>query len=186
MIAIQPTGLATIQIRRGLIVDEQARHFRAMRQSVWLYLYLLLGVNPTTGTRLFFPADIAKQMGLKEDTIRSWLGRLRKAGYVRVERQGDYLRVEITRWQMPAPKKEPEADAVPPKKLPHSITAEALAQRLGEEPGDPFWEHAIETWDETTIRDVLGEVDRVPDSQIRKSRAALFRYLITRRPESDH
>lgn len=186
MIAIQPTGLATIQIRRGLIVDAQARHFRSMRQSVWLYLYLLLAVNPATGARLFLPVEIGKQMGLKEDTIRSWLGRLRKAGYILVERQGDYLRIEITRWHVPVPPIQKDDGPEEKQHRPTGLTAEQLAHELGEEPGDPFWEHAIETWDESTIREVIADVRRVPDEQIRKSRAALFRYLITRRPVSDH
>jgi DNA-binding transcriptional ArsR family regulator len=179
---IQPTGLATILLRRGLVADPEARHYRAMRQAVWLYLYLLLAVNPTTGARLLSPAQIATQMGLNEETIRSWLGRLRKAGYLRVERQGDYLRVEMKRWQAPVrPAVPATADPKPPVAKPRSgMTAELLARRLGEEPGDPFWEHAVETWDQTTIRRVLDEVERVPAEQIRKSRAALFRYIITR------
>jgi DNA-binding transcriptional ArsR family regulator len=157
-----------------------------MRQSVWLYLYLLLAVNPKTGTRLFLPAEMGTQMGLKEDTIRSWMGRLRKAGYVRVERQGEYLRVEITRWRAPASTEPKEPTSAKAPSRPRGITADQLARQLGEEPGDPFWERVIETWDEPTIQQVIADVKRVPDEQIRKSRAALFRYLITRRREADH
>lgn len=188
MSPIQPTGLATILLRRGLVVDAEARHYRAMRQAIWLYLYLLLAVNPMTGTRLLSPAQVAVQMGLNEDTIRSWLGRLRKAGYLKVERQGDYLRVEMKRWHTPAVPEpiEVAAPAKEPIKPRGGMTAEMLARRLGEEPGDPFWGHAVETWGEPTIRRVLDEVDRVPAERIRKSRAALFRYLITRTAESDN
>lgn len=184
---VQPTGLTTILLRRGLVVDSEARHYRAMRQSVWLYLYLLLAVNPTTGTRLLSPALVAQQMGLNEDTIRSWLGRLRKAGYLRVERQGDYLRVEMKRWRVPVrPAVEKHVEDEPQPKARGGMTPELLARRLGEEPGDPFWEHAVSTWDDPTIRRVLEEVEKVPTERIRKSRAALFRYLITRIEHSDH
>jgi DNA-binding transcriptional ArsR family regulator len=183
---IQPTGLTSILMRRGLVVDSEARHYRAMRQSVWLYLYLLLAVNPTTGARLLSPALIAEQMGLNEDTIRSWLGRLRRAGYLSVERQGDYLRVEMKRWRTPARPVEPEAIDEPQQKTRSGMSPELLAKRLGEEPGDPFWERAVMTWDDATIRRVLEEVERVPAERIRKSRAALFRYLITRIDGSDH
>jgi hypothetical protein len=172
----------TAPIRRGLVADPKATHYRRMRQAVWLYLYLLLAANPETGRRLLALPLVARDMGLSEGTIRSWLGHLRKAGYVRVERVAGNTRVTIHRWR--APKVVQEAPVTPrraSRRPEPRITADRLAERLGASPSDPFFAEIVSTAPPGVLRETLEEVLAVPVARIRKSRAALFRYLIRQR-----
>ncbi len=178
-------------LRRGLVADREAKHFRAMKQSLWLYLYLLLAVNRATGTRLLSPGAVAREMGIREETIRSWLGHLRRQGYVRVERVGSHLHVTVKKWgqesvketlhSTPASKKAPENGDHTPPRSESLLTPEELARRLGAEPVDEFLTEAVEEVDAATLEDIVAQVERVPEERIRKSRLALFRYLLKRR-----
>ncbi len=170
------TGHASIDIRRGLVVDAQAQHLRRMRQTIWVYLYVLLAVNRTTGVRLIDPGIAAAQMGIAEATVRSSLGHLRKQGYLRIERDGQLLRVTVTKWRSVGR----ESTTVPRKRV-VALSADALAARLGGNALDPFWKDAVTQLPARVIRDLLDQVERVPAEKIRKSREALFRYLVQQR-----
>lgn len=168
----------TAPLRRGLVADPEARHVRRMRQAVWLYLYLLLAAHPDSGKRLLAPALIAREMGLGEETVRSWLGHLRAHGYVTLERQGDLVRVTVNRWRpAPRPTSPRKPESAPGPSRPR-LTATSLAKALGCAPGEPFLKETLAREDPERIREVLERVTRVPESQIRKSRLALFRYLL--------
>ncbi len=182
-------------LQRGLVADREAKHFRAMKQSVWLYLYLLLAVNRETGSRLLSPDAVAREMGLREENIRSWLGHLRRQGYVRVEREGAHFLVTVKKWRQESVK-EPLHSPRPPKKaledasntssqLKSRRDVNELARRLGADPTDGFLTEAAKEVDRATLEEVLATVDRVPEERIRKSRLALFRYLLEKRL-SDH
>ena len=160
-------------LHQGLVVDPKATHVKRMRQAIWLYLYLLLAVNPSTGKRIFAPSGIAGEMGLKEETVRSWLGHLRRQGYVAVERQGDLVAVTVTKW----PKRKPQAASESVNRK-SSVTPEALAKALGCDPSDPFLKEVVMGEDLTRVQEVLVQVTRVPEDRIKKSRLALFRYLL--------
>ena len=161
----------TAPLRRGLVIDGDAKHIKRMRQAVWVYIYLLLAINPATGKRLVSPALISKHMGVSEETVRSWLGRLRKAGYLKYEKQGAYLRITLERWR-PTPM---QAES------PVSLTAHQLAKELGGDPEDPLWHQVLTAGQPGAVSNVLAEVKRVPADRIKKSRVALFRYLIKKR-----
>ena len=160
-------------LHKCLVVDRKATHGKRMRQAIWLYLYLLLAVNPATGKRILSPRHIAKEMGLKEETVRSWLGHLRRQGYASVERQGDLVAVTVTKW----PKRKPQAASESVNRK-SPLTPEALAKALGSDPSDPFLREVVMGEDLTRIQEVLAQVTRVPEERIRKSRLALFRYLL--------
>ncbi len=161
----------TVPLRRGLVVDGKAKHLKSMRQAVWLYLYLLLAANPATGKRLVSPALIAQHMGLSEATVRSWLGRLRKSGYIKYEKQGAYFRVTMERWH--------ETTARPGGH--GGLNAHSLARQLDGDPDDPFWREVLALGQPDIVSSVLADVKRVPADRIKKSRVALFRYLIKKR-----
>ena len=63
---------------RGLVVDPQARHRQKMRGALWLYLYLLIHADRTTGklTRRYY--TIAEDMGVPPRTVRQWTTERRK------------------------------------------------------------------------------------------------------------
>lgn len=171
-----------VPVRRGLVADPEARHVHRMRQAVWLYLYLLLAANPETGKRLLSPGLIAREMGLREETVRSWLGHLRGGGYVTLERQGDLVLVTVNKWrQARAPRATRAQKPDPARKRPQTgLTPETLARALGCAPGEPFLGEVLANEDPERIRTALEEVARVPEEKIRKSRLALFRFLITK------
>ena len=160
-------------LHRGLVVDPAATHVKRMRQAIWLYLYLLLAVNPSTGKRILSPSHIAGEMGLKEETVRSWLGHLRRQGYVAIERQGDLVAVTVIKW----PKRQPPAASENVNRK-SPLTPEALAKALGCDPSDPFLKEVVMGEDLARIQEVLAQVTRVPEERIKKSRLALFRYLL--------
>jgi DNA-binding transcriptional ArsR family regulator len=84
---------------RGLIVDKTAKHYKAMGSAIWLYIYLVLHANRTTGILARKIATIAGDMHMSERTVQSWLARLRKAGYVIVRNSGRSLEIHIQKWK---------------------------------------------------------------------------------------
>ena len=77
----QPLTITNLTIDRALLAHPGALHLRRMRIALWLYLYLKTLAGPD-GTAEFDPADVGRSMGLPEGTIRSWIGHLRKGGYL--------------------------------------------------------------------------------------------------------
>ena len=176
----------TVPVRRGLAADPEAKHYRCMKQAIWLYLYLLLAVNRATGQRLILPAVIAREMGLSEETVRSWLGHLRKSGYITLRSDGKLMRVRITKWSpdVGQPRDNREDSGARPRRPDGQLDPKELAQLLGGEPDDPFWIEAVTATKPQVLRQVLAEVTRVPGQRIRKSRVALFRYLLKKHQRS--
>src|SRR5258707_14420655 len=87
----------TLQLDRRILEHPRAYHLRRMRAGIWLYLDLL--ARQPTGAETFEvePAAIGRDMGLPEGTIRSWLGHLRKAGYLDAERRNGEVRITMKR-----------------------------------------------------------------------------------------
>ena len=49
---------------KGLVVDAEAKHYRKMKNAVWLYLYLLLNANRGTGVLMRKTKTISADMGV--------------------------------------------------------------------------------------------------------------------------
>lgn len=91
-------------IWRGLVVEGTAKHYRAMRSSIWLYFYLIVHANRATGT-LFRRIDtIAHDMGVNPATIRRWMFQLASRGYISRTRTGRAVRITIERWKSIQPR----------------------------------------------------------------------------------
>ncbi len=84
---------------KGLVMDPEAKHYRAMKNAVWLYLYLLLGANRRTGILMRKLGTAAKDMGVTRDTTLRWLSVLRKGGYVETVNTGRSLTIRVSRWK---------------------------------------------------------------------------------------
>src|SRR5262245_37697637 len=80
-------------------MDSQAKHYRAMRNAVWLYLYLLLNADRRTGLLMRKTQTVCKDMGVTRDTALRWLNTLRGGGYVRTLNTGRSLTIQVTRWK---------------------------------------------------------------------------------------
>jgi Helix-turn-helix domain len=84
---------------RGLVVDAEAKHYRAMGSALWLFIYLVIHANPKSGSLNRKYQTIAGEMGISPRTIRSWLTRLTQHDYVTVTRTGRSQVIHISRWK---------------------------------------------------------------------------------------
>src|SRR5205809_7984815 len=96
----------TLSLDRRILEHPRAYHLRRMRAGLWLYLDLLARLPAGAETFEVEPAVIGRDMGLPEGTIRSWLGHLRKAGYLDAVRLNGMVRVTIKRAEAPRPAPE--------------------------------------------------------------------------------
>lgn len=165
-----------ITIDRSLLEHPAALHIRRMRSALWLYLVLLARLPRESDVVEIKPREIAETTGLPEGTIRSWLGHLRKARYIDVERLNGSSRVTIHR-----------ADTKPkPKPLPplRPFTLTRLVRALGEKGNRETLETVLGQYSDDAIRQALAKALAVPTDKIRRSRTALFVYLLKRYAEN--
>ncbi len=157
-----------LQFERRLLEHPAAYHLRRMRMALWLYLVLLTRLLRGQDRLEIEPMQVALDMGLPEGTVRSWLGHLRRMQYLHVERLNGSARVTITRLGLPEP---------PPAPKPKFFTVRKLEQALGEQNNTAQLAEAIRYPDDVIKRALAGAL-AVPESGIRKSRTALFIFLL--------
>jgi len=85
---------------KGLVLDPDAKHYRRMKNAVWLYVYLLLNADRKNGCLLRKTDTIARDTGIKKDTVMRWLSVLRTGGYIATTSNGRSLSVQILRWKV--------------------------------------------------------------------------------------
>jgi len=159
-----------LEFERRLFEHPAAYHVRRMRLALWLYLELLTQLPAGTDTLDVDPTAVARSMGLPEGTVRSWLGHLRRMQYLKVERLDGTVRVKVGRLGLPEP---------PPAPKPRFFTVAKLERALGETGNEQQLEAALGFPDGVVKRALAGAL-AVPEAQIRKSRTALFIYLLKR------
>lgn len=166
----------SITLDRRLLEHPQALHLRRMRAGIWLYLDLLARLPAGAGSIEVEPAAIGRDMGLPEGTVRSWLGHLRKAGYLEAQRLNGFVHVTIRAVEPSAPSVAPPRQAGPER----LFTVARLEQALGER-GDPeALQAALNLYSDRVIQRALARTMAVPPERIRRSRIALFLYLLKR------
>ena len=158
----------TLTLDRRLLEHPRAYHLRRMRLAIWLYLDLLARLSGQAGSLELEPAAVGRDMGLPEGTIRSWLGHLRKGGYIKRQRLDGSIRVTLEG------KKTPAMRVVRVK--PHTVAS--LTKALGEPGGEVALEAALRLYPPRLIELALREAAEVPQNRIRHSRTALFLYLL--------
>jgi hypothetical protein len=84
---------------KGLVMDSDAKHYRTMKNAVWLYLYLLLSANRKSGLLMRKIGTASNDMGVTRDTVQRWLNVLRRGGYIETVNTGRSLTIQITRWK---------------------------------------------------------------------------------------
>jgi hypothetical protein len=163
-----------LQLDRRILEHPRAYHLRRMRAGLWLYLDLLARLPSGADTFEVEPAAIGRDMGLPEGTIRSWLGHLRKAGYLDAIRLNGKVRVTMKR----SAASEPAPPATPaPTRF---FTVAKLKRALDESGNDDALEAALKLYPDTVVKRALAGTLAVPETQIRRSRTALFIYLLKR------
>ena len=160
-----------LSLDRRLLRHPRAFHLRRMRMGLWLYLDLLARLPAGADSLEVEPAAVAGEMGVEEGFVRSWLGHLSKAGYVQAERLNGKVRVSIREGHPPEP-------IEPPRQ--RFFTLAKLQRALGDSGNTEAFEAALRDHPDTLIRKALAGTLAVPDSQIRRSRTALFLYLLKR------
>ena len=164
----------TLTLDRRILEHPRAYHLRRMRAGLWLYLDLLARLPATAESIEVEPAAIGRDMGLPEGTIRSWLGHLRKAGYLDAQRLNGTVRVTLKHVPEPAP---PAPEPAVPMRF---FTVRKLQDALGERGNDEAFEAALGANPDAVIQRALAGTLAVPETRIRRSRTALFLYLLKR------
>jgi len=147
-----------------------------MRAGIWLYLELLARQPAGADSFEVEPASIGLEMGLPEGTVRSWLGHLRKSGYLDAQRLNGHVRVTMRRVEaltlMPVPTPAPD-----PNRL---FTVASLQRALAEAGDEEPLQAALNLYPDRVIQRALARTMAVPAERIRRSRTALFIYLLKR------
>jgi hypothetical protein len=158
----------TLTLDRRLLEHPRAYHLRRMRLAIWLYLDLLARLSGQAGTLEMEPAAVGRDMGLPEGTIRSWLGHLRKGGYIKRRRHDGLVDVTLDG------RKTPAGNVVRANR--HTVAS--LTRALGESGSEVALEAALRLYSPRIVEEALREATEVPQSRIRHSRTALFLYLL--------
>jgi hypothetical protein len=145
-----------------------------MRAGFWLYLDLLARLPAGAETFEVEPAAVGRDMGLPEGTIRSWLGHLRKSGYLEAVRLNGKTRVTIKQPTMP------ETPTEAPTGPTRFFTVAKIQRALGETSDDGPLQVVLDRHSDDQIKRALAGTLAVPETQIRRSRTALFIYLLKR------
>lgn len=87
-------------IWKGLATDIDGKHRKAMRISLWTYLYLLTYANRKTGIVSRKQETIAKDMGLPLRTIQRHLKRLSSQKYITLLKPQTYSQIRIEKWKL--------------------------------------------------------------------------------------
>jgi len=168
----------TLQLDRRILEHPRAYHLRRMRAGIWLYLDLLARLPADAETFEVEPAAVGRDMGLPEGTVRSWLGHLRKSGYLEAVRLNGKTRVTIKR----ADVSEPIAEPPTPTRF---FTVAKIQRALGETGEDTTLQAVLNLHPDDQIKRALAGTLAVPETQIRRSRTALFIYLLKRHAHQD-
>jgi DNA-binding transcriptional ArsR family regulator len=175
MSSLQPI---TLSLDRRILEHPRAYHLRRMRAGIWLYLDLLARLPAGAETFEVEPAAIGRDMGLPEGTVRSWLGHLRKAGYLDAVRLNGKVRVTMKLSEAPGP----AATATPtPTRF---FTVAKIQRALGETSDETGLQAVLDSHSDEIIKRAIAGTLAVPETQIRRSRTALFIYLLKRHAQS--
>ena len=183
-------------ILRGLVADKSAKHYAKMKNSLWLYIFFIATVNHKTGKTTSTLEAIAAEISVDLSTVRSWLGQLRKHHYVKTKKANDQTIFQVCGWskvrslfeRIPMPesgltgyKSIPEAKKAAKKQEfedPIAKKARLLAVELEDENSLAYLKKVCEKYPEHFIQKALNQVKAIPDEKIKRSRGALFTYLI--------
>jgi len=163
----------TLTLDRRILEHPRAYHLRRMRAGLWLYLDLLARLPAGAETFEVEPAAVGRDMGLPEGTVRSWLGHLRKGSYLEAIRLNGKVRVTIKH----ATASEPPLESAPPTRF---FTVAKLQRALGEPGNGDAFQAALNLYPDGVVKRALAGTLAVPETQIRRSRTALFLYLLKR------
>ena len=163
--------------------------------ALWLYCMLASKAN-YRGVVSRQSDRLAQDLELEEEKLAEWLDRLKNAGLIEVYSPKPYLVIKLLKWS--------EGDGGEHHNAPDFVRGssdaaaaafskqedggrqgegEALLQEVLatlEEAGADEFRRLIQGRSPEVVRRALGRVQTTPAQQIRKSKAALFRYLLAK------
>jgi len=167
----------TITLDRRLLEHPEALHIRRMRGAIWLYVDLLARLPAGADTLEVEPKEFGDRMGLPEGTVRSLLGHLRKGRYVEVRRLNGSYHVRMKGLAVPQAQRVSEP-------TPRLFTVAKLERALSDRGNRASLEAALSAHADPKIQKALAGALAVPAAEIRRSRTALFLYLLKRHAEA--
>src|SRR5690349_17325372 len=151
----------TITLDRRILEHPRAYHLRRMRAGLWLYLDLLARLPAGAEAFEVEPAAIGRDMGLPEGTVRSWLGHLRKAGYLDAVRLNGKSQITMKRAAATEPAPEPTVPLTPTR----FFTVAKIQRALGEPGNHEALKAALGLYSDAIVRRALAGTLAVPDTQ---------------------
>ena len=85
---------------KGLAVDIDGKHRKAMGASLWTYLYLLTFVNRKNGIVSRSQETIANETGLPLRTIQRHLKQLSTKKYITLQKPQTYSQIHLEKWKL--------------------------------------------------------------------------------------
>lgn len=85
---------------KGLVIDTESKHRKAMGAALWLYLYLLTYTNRKSGIACRSLPIISRETGYPVRTIQRHLKRLAERGYVTVLDSTHTPKIRIEKWKL--------------------------------------------------------------------------------------
>ena len=232
-------------ILRNLIIDPTGRHYKKMKNAIWLFLYFLISAEREGRPLIRKIETICSDTGITRNTISRWLRILRKGRYISTENTGRFLHIELKNWGFVleiyknthqkshmsnsrsiksetsessfmsqglanSSKKLQKASRpidisidnnilnidIDKKEYPESIKgfkprnkqellALDLAKALNDLQALPLYLSYSKKYPDHLLRKVVGEVLEIPQQKIKKTRGALFNYLIQKYAKRD-
>ncbi len=177
-------------------------------RSLWLYLWLVLRAN-RLGLVCRTQCSLGSDLGSDEACLSDWLKRLEAASLITIEHPAPYLVIKLRFWpgidtdsldfRAAMPRAEAPGSKLLPEQQPEAAPAAGVDGGAGEGEGllgeaerilGPGHEvelaEVVSHHGAALVRDSLRRVEKTPPSQIRKSRYALFRYLLIRLSHASH
>jgi hypothetical protein len=172
--------------------------------ALWLYFMLASRAN-YRGVVCRQSDRLAEDLGLEEKQLAEWLDRLGNAGLIEVHAPKPYLVIKLLAWsdseeteRRKAPDLKPSGGTqmeVPVSSSNAAAAASSKQEDGGQGEGEALLHEVLAALDEAdadefrhllrgrspeVVRRALHRVQTTPPQQIRKSKAALFRYLLTK------